>query len=131
MKCNQCPYSIGVNKTKVTQSEKNRYMFNLKIKKMIKKSIKMAALLFAASMLLTSCYSYTSVVGSGAQGNSETTEWNHYLICGLAPVGVSDSKQMAEGAENYTVHTRQSFVNGLISAVTCGIYAPSITTVTK
>lgn len=98
---------------------------------MIKKSIKMMTVVFAASMLLTSCYSYTSVVGTGAQGNSETTEWNHYVLGGLAPVGVSDSRQMADGAENYTVHTRHSFVNGLIAAITFGIYTPTITTVTK
>ena len=81
--------------------------------------------------LLTSCYSYTSVVGNGAQGNQSTTKWNHYVIAGLAPVGVSDSKEMAGGAENYTVHTRQSFVNGLLSAITFGIYTPTVTTVTK
>lgn len=98
---------------------------------MIKKSIKMMAIVFVSSMLLTSCFSYTSVVGEGAQGNSETTQWNHYVIYGLAPVGVSDSKQMADGAENYSVHTRQSFVNGLVSALTFGIYTPTTTTVTK
>lgn len=89
------------------------------------------AIVFVSSMLLTSCFSYTSVVGEGAQGNSETTQWNHYVIYGLAPVGVSDSKQMADGAENYSVHTRQSFVNGLVSALTFGIYTPTTTTVTK
>ncbi|MCT4601469.1 MAG: Bor family protein [Marinifilum sp.] len=83
------------------------------------------------SCLMTSCYSYTSVVGSGAQGNTEVTKWNHYVIYGLAPVGVSDSKAMAEGAENYEVHTRQSFVNGLVSAITFGIYTPTTTTVKK
>lgn len=83
------------------------------------------------SAMLTSCYSYTSVVGKGAQGSQQVTKWNHYVIAGLAPVGVSDSKAMAEGAENYTVHTRQSFVNGLLSAITFGIYTPTVTTVTK
>ena len=106
-------------------------MLNLKSKRMIKKTMKMMTVVFAASMLLTSCYSYTSVVGKGAQGNSQTTKWNHYVIYGLAPVGVFDSKQMADGAENYTVHTRQSFVNGLVSAITFGIYTPTTTTVTK
>ena len=72
---------------------------------MIKKSMKMMSVIFAASMLLSSCYSYTSMVGSGAQGNNETTNWNHYVILGLAPVGVSNSKEMADGAENYTVYT--------------------------
>lgn len=98
---------------------------------MIKKTMKIMTVVFAASMLLSSCYSYTSVVGKGAQGNSQTTEWNHYVIYGLAPVGVSDSKQMADGAENYSVHTRQSFVNGLVSAITFGIYTPTTTTVIK
>ena len=98
---------------------------------MIKKSMKMTAILFASAMLLTSCYSYTSVVGEGAKGNSQTTKWNHYLILGLAPVEVSDSKQMANGAKNYTVHTRQTFVNGLVASLTFGIYTPSTTTVTK
>jgi hypothetical protein len=98
---------------------------------MIKRSMKTLTIVFAASVLLTSCYSYTSVVGEGAQGNSQTTKWNHYLIGGLAPVGVSDSKEMAGGAADYTVHTRQSFVNGLVASLTFGIYTPSTTTVTK
>lgn len=91
----------------------------------------MMAILFTSSILLTSCYSYTSVVGNGAQGNQETTEWNHYVLFGLAPAGVSDSKQLSNGAQNYTVHTRHSFVNGLVSALTLGIYTPTTTTVTK
>jgi len=98
---------------------------------MIKNLMKMMAILFASSMLLSSCYSYTSVVGEGAKGNSQTTKWNHYVVYGLAPVGVSDSKQMANGAENYTVLTRHSFVNGLVSSFTFGLYTPTTTTVTK
>ncbi len=81
--------------------------------------------------LLTSCYTYTSVVGDGAQGNKEVTKWNHYVVYGLAPVGVSDSKKMADGAENYEVTTRQTFVNGLVSGLTFGIYTPTTTTVKK
>jgi hypothetical protein len=81
--------------------------------------------------LLTSCYTYTSVVGDGAQGNKEVTKWNHYLIYGLAPTSVSNSKEMAGGAENYEVTTKQTFVNGLISGLTFGIYTPSTTTVKK
>ena len=97
----------------------------------MRRSIKTMSVLFAAAMLLSSCYSYTSVVGKGAQGNQKTTQWNHYVVYGLAPVGVSDSKQMANGAQDYTIHTRQSFVNGLVSALTFGFYTPTTTTVTK
>lgn len=74
---------------------------------------------------------YTSIVGKKSQGQNQTTQWNHYVIYGLAPVGVSNSKQMADGATDYSVHTRQSFVNGLVSAITFGIYTPTTTTVTK
>ena len=101
-----------------------------KTKKM-KNSMKKLSILFALSILLSSCYSYTSVVGEGAQGNRQTTKWNHYLLSGLAPISVSDSQQMANGAKNYTIFTRQTFVNGLVSALTFGIYSPSTTTVTK
>jgi hypothetical protein len=86
---------------------------------------------FLMSIMLTSCFSYTSVVGKGAQGNSKVTKWNHYVIGGLGPVGVSDSKTMAEGATDYTVYTRQTFINGLISVLTFNIYTPTTTTVTK
>lgn len=98
---------------------------------MIKQLAKMTAVAFTASILLTSCFSYTSVVGEGAQGNQQVSKWNHYVVYGLAPVGVSDSKEMAGGAENYTVHTRQTFVNGLVNALTFGLYTPTTTTVTK
>lgn len=91
----------------------------------------MLSIVLLSATLLTSCYSYKSVVGKGAQGKTEVTKWNHYLIGGLAPIGVSDSKKMAGGAKNYTIHTRQTFINGLVSALTWGIYTPTTTTVTK
>ena len=97
----------------------------------MKKTIKISTLVLAISMSFTSCYSYTSVVGEGAKGNSQITKWNHYVIDGLAPVGVSNSKEMAGGTADYTVFTRQTFVNGLIAALTFGIYTPTTTTVTK
>ena len=98
---------------------------------MKKKIFKLVGGVLLCSTLLTSCYTYTSVVGEGAKGNQEVTKWNHYVIYGLAPVGVSDSKAMAGGASNYTVTTRQSFVNGLVSGLTFGIYTPTTTTVRK
>ncbi|HJS01603.1 MAG TPA: Bor family protein [Flavobacterium sp.] len=86
---------------------------------------------FGAAILLTSCYSYTSVVGNGAQGTEQVKKWNNYVIGGLIPVGVSDSKAMAAGATNYTVNTKHSFVNMLVGGLTFGIYSPTTTTVTK
>ncbi|MDB4263443.1 Bor family protein [Flavobacteriaceae bacterium] len=70
--------------------------------------MKMMSVVFTASMLLTSCFSYTSVVGIGAQGTSQTTNWNHYVIYGLAPIKVSDSKQMWQMAQKITPFTQNN-----------------------
>jgi len=80
-------------------------------------------------MLLSSCFTYTTVVGEGASSNKQTTKWNHYLLWGLAPVNVSDPAQLAGDKKDYTVKTEQSFVNGLVNILTFGIYAPTTTTI--
>lgn len=98
---------------------------------MKKQLLKFAGAALLCGTLLTSCYTYTSVVGTGAQGNSEVKQANHYLIGGLVPLSVSDSNAMAAGAENYEVITEQTFVDGLLSAITGGIYTPSTTIVRK
>lgn len=97
----------------------------------MKKMITRLGVAFSAAVLLSSCYSYTSVVGNGAQGTQKVTKWNNYVIGGLVPVGVSDSKAMAAGAENYTVNTKHSFLNMVVGGLTFGIYSPTTTTVTK
>nr|WP_068893300.1 Bor family protein [Pedobacter panaciterrae] len=95
------------------------------------KNAKLGIAVLAATISLSSCYSYTSVVGKGPQQKQSVTKWNHYVIAGLAPVGVSDSKAMAGDATDYSVFTRQTFVNGLVSFLTFGIYTPTTTTVEK
>jgi Bor protein len=97
----------------------------------MKATFKLFLMSLVVAILLSSCYTYTTVVGKGAQGTQATTKWNHYVVYGLAPVGVSDPKVLAGGAENYTVVTKQSFVNGLVAALTLGIYTPTTTIVTK
>jgi hypothetical protein len=82
-------------------------------------------------LALTSCYQYNVTVGQGAKGGQVVTKWNHYVLFGLAPVGVSDAKALAGGASDYTVNIKHSFVNGLVTGLTFGIYTPTTTTVTK
>jgi len=92
---------------------------------------KLNILLIGVLFSLTSCYSYTSVVGKGQQENKETTEKNHYIFWGLVPVKVSDTKKMSEGKKDYTIKHEQSFIDGLLSILTGGIYTPTTTTVIK
>lgn len=98
---------------------------------MKKNLMKMMTIIFVSSIVLTSCYSYDIVVGNGAQGNQKVSKWNHYVVYGLAPVDVSDVKELASGAENYDVNISHSFVNGLVSMITFGLYSPTTTTVYK
>ncbi|PRP67217.1 Bor family protein [Nonlabens agnitus] len=93
------------------------------------KQTKQFLALVALVVLLSSCYAQTMVVGQGAQGNTTVSQWNHYLIGGLAPIDVSKPEEMAAGKEDYTVETKHSFVNGLLNVITFGIYTPTTTTV--
>jgi len=83
------------------------------------------------TLMLSSCYTYKYNVGAGAQVGIEVTEKNHYFILGLAPGGQSDINKMAAGAEDYSVKIEHSFIDGLINALTFGIYTPTTTTVIK
>ena len=95
------------------------------------KRFKLMILTLVVGTMMTSCYSYTTVVGDGAQTGQEIKVWNHYVIYGLAPVGVSNPTILTNGADNYTVTTKQSFVNGLVAGLTFGIYTPTTTIITK
>jgi hypothetical protein len=97
----------------------------------MKRKIKMLMVVFAMGMLFTSCFKYTTIVGEGAQGNREVSEWNHYLLWGLASVGVSDPQELAGDAENYDVLVEHTFLNGLVRALTFGIYTPTTTKIIK
>jgi len=90
--------------------------------------------LFLAIVLcfsLTSCFTNTFSVGKGAQGSVTVKKKNHYLINGLAVISTADPKQMAGDTEDYEVTITHSFVDGLLAAITFGIYTPTTTIVKK
>lgn len=97
----------------------------------MKKTILSLALIFAFVVLMTSCFTYTYKVGSGAKTGVQIEERNHYLIYGLVPIKTSDPIKMADGAQNYTVKIEHSIFDGLVNILTLGIYTPTTTTVTK
>ena len=95
------------------------------------KMFKIVCLVLLSVFLLSSCFTYKTAVGDGPMGEEKVKQWNHYLLWGLVPIGVSDNKEMAGGAADYEVKTQTTFLNGLISGLTAGIYASTTTTVTK
>ncbi len=97
----------------------------------MKKMILNLAFILGLSFAVSSCYTYTHTVGNGPQTGVEVKKMNHYLIYGLAPIEVSNPRELAGGAEDYEVTITHTFVDGLINAITLGIYTPTTTIVTK
>ncbi len=97
----------------------------------MKKILFQVAVFAGFFLFMTACYTYTYTVGDGPQTGIEFTEKNHYLIYGLAPVNISDPVEMAGDTKDYEVTIEHTFVDGLLNAITGGIYTPTTTTVTK
>ena len=97
----------------------------------MKKVLLNISLVLCVMLTLSSCYTYTFTVGKGPQTGATVTKKNHYVVYGLAPVGVSDPKEMAGGANDYEVTITHTFIDGLINALTGGIYTPTTTIVKK
>ena len=87
--------------------------------------------LAAIAIGLSSCYSATYTMGSGAQTGITVKEKNLFLVNGLLAIKTADPQDMAGGAANFTVETKQSFIDGLILGLTGGLIAPQTVTVTK
>ena len=87
--------------------------------------------LAAIAIGLSSCYSATYTMGSGAQTGITVKEKNLFLVNGLLAIKTADPQDMAGGAANFTVETKQSFIDGLILGITGGLVAPQTVTVTK
>lgn len=70
-------------------------------------------------------------VGKGAKLGVTQSKKNHYLIQGLVPLSTVDVREMSAGASDYSVTVEHSFLDGLLSALTGGIYTPNSVTVTR
>lgn len=97
----------------------------------MKKLIMNVAMMVLASGLLTSCYTQTYTVGKGPQRGVEVKDRSHYLVYGLAPLKTADPVKMAGETEDYEVTIQHTFVDGLINAITFGLYTPTTTKVVK
>lgn len=96
------------------------------------RKLKEATCFIAASMMLASCYTTRTYVGD-VQPNDPVVKMNHvtnnFFLWGLAPGGHSEiaDKDYVKDNKNYMVEKQQTFVNGLLSAITWGIYCPMTT----
>lgn len=83
--------------------------------------VKTVFLLFASAVMLSSCSATMHTVGTGGKGDCKSvgqydaTKKQWYLFYGLLPLNKVDSKTLAGGAQNYTIRTTTTFVDGLIA----------------
>lgn len=85
-----------------------------------------------ATLMLQSCYSSTVCVGNMKPDDPAVcvnTIHNHHFIDGLVGSKNIDGKNFVAGKENYKFKHYRSFVDGLLSYITGGIYTPSTTKV--
>jgi len=87
--------------------------------------MKKIILMLAISLTFSSCYVHQAVVGEGSQKGLVEKEKQHNFVYGLASGKTPDTQSMAKGVKDYTVKTSISFIDGLISLLTSGIYTPS------
>ena len=93
----------------------------------------MKKLLILASMfIMTACYNTKLIVGDISPTDPVirvNTVWNHHIIYGLVPLENATMKtsQYVANQPNYVIKTYTSFLNALVSSLTCGIYTPTST----
>ncbi|MEP2279874.1 hypothetical protein [Maribacter sp.] len=85
----------------------------------MKNSLKIAAIAFSLSILFTFYYSYTSIIDDNAQANIEHLDGSLNTSKSIDNTGVSNvSVNGTIGNEDLKAATKQTFFNGLISAIT-------------
>lgn len=86
-----------------------------------------------AMLALASCYTTRAYVGN-VKPNDPVVKvnkvTNNFFLWGLAPGGHAEvnASDYVSGKTDYVVETQESFVNGLLSTITWGIYSPRTTT---
>ena len=76
-------------------------------------------------MVTAGCYEHTYTVGRGAPaGPIVYEEWQNHWLGGLIGHDTHELETVCPSG-NATIHDEQSFLNGLVSALTGGIYSPT------
>lgn len=92
---------------------------------------KILILLFSV-VAMTSCYNTRLYVGNVTKEEplvEVNKEWNSQFIAGLVTTRSAkmNPADYVNNAPNYVVKTNQTFLTGLVGAVTLGIYTPTQT----
>ncbi len=79
----------------------------------------------ACLLPVAACYEHTVTVGAGApQAPMVYDHWENFWLAGLIGHIQVDVEKMCPSG-NATIEAKQTFLNGLVSALTSGIYTPT------
>ena len=94
--------------------------------------MKTKILIIATSLLLvfSACTTHTHIVGKGAQGTSEVSKRQLWVIS-LVPINDVDTREMAGDASDYEIETKVDVIDMIISSFTSGIIISRKVTVKK
>jgi hypothetical protein len=80
-------------------------------------------------VVVAGCFTHTVRIGGGASDAPVVyDQWEHFWIFGLVGHKEVEVRQLCPG-DRATIVARQSFLNGLVSILTSGIYTPTQLTV--
>ncbi len=91
--------------------------------------LRAAVILLAGFFLLPGCFTQQHIIGDGARTGQieEVRQW--YVLWGLVPINTVDTRDMADGADNYEVRTEFTALDFVISIFT-GLISVNPMTVT-
>ena len=87
--------------------------------------MKKVLFILLCGVMLTSCYVHTYTVGDGVQQGITEKRKQHNFLGGLVSGRTPDPESMANGKKDYKVTNKVSFIDGLLSGLTYGIYTPT------
>lgn len=82
------------------------------------------------ALALTGCYKVQVMSNPSVVRGVERSSWQNFFIFGLVGEARVDVRELCGGGQAATVETGMSFMNGLGSAVTFGLWAPRTVVVT-
>ena len=94
--------------------------------------MKTKILIIATSFLLVfrACTTHTHIVGKGAQGNSEVSKRQLWVIS-LVPINDVDTNEMAGDASDYEIETKVDVIDLIVAGLTSGLISSRKVTVKK
>ncbi len=91
------------------------------------KKVKKVGTILVLATMAAGCYEHTYSVGTGASAVAPVVyeEWQSHWLGGLIGERTLNINEYCPSG-NATIHDEQSFLNGLVTGLTGGIYAPTM-----